>query len=170
MAAALAMPPLPPATAQEGPVPAFSSAVGLVRITVVVRDRSGALVRGLKREDFEVVEDGKPQTIEAFEFEDVPIERTRQPEPAAPAPPGDSFGDAGRNTVVGPSTFLVNMTLIKNISLGRPRTLSLRVSASNVFNTPPLVGIDTVVNSPTYAQVVQVGSMRSIQLQTRFRF
>ena len=86
------------------------------------------------------------------------------------APPGDSFGDAGRNTVIGPSTFLVNMTLIKNISLGRPRTLSLRVSASNVFNTPPLVGIDTVVNSPTYGQVVQVGSMRSIQLQTRFRF
>ena len=85
-------------------------------------------------------------------------------------PPGDSFGDVGRNTVEGPSSFLVNMTLIKNISLGRPRTLSLRVQANNIFNTPPFVGIDTVVNSPTYGQVVQVGPMRSIQLQTRFRF
>jgi len=85
-------------------------------------------------------------------------------------PPGDSFGDAGRNTVAGPTTFLVNMTLIKNISLGRPRTLSLRLQANNVFNTPPFVGIDTVVNSPTYGEVVQVGPMRGIQLQTRFRF
>jgi hypothetical protein len=85
-------------------------------------------------------------------------------------PPGDSFGDAGRNTVIGPGSFLVNMTLIKNISLGRPRTLSLRLLATNVFNTPPLLGIDTVLNSPTYGQVVQVGSMRSIQFQTRLRF
>jgi len=85
-------------------------------------------------------------------------------------PPLGSFGDAGRNTVIGPSTYLVSMSLIKNISLGRPRTLSLRVQANNVFNTPPLIAIDTVVNSPTYGQVVQAGSMRSIQIQTRFRF
>ncbi|HVO13192.1 MAG TPA: carboxypeptidase regulatory-like domain-containing protein [Vicinamibacteria bacterium] len=85
-------------------------------------------------------------------------------------PPTGSFGDAGRNTVIGPGTFLVNMGLIKNVDLGRPRTLSIRVQANNVFNTPPLVGIDTVVNSPTFGQVVQVGSMRSIQIQTRFRF
>jgi hypothetical protein len=85
-------------------------------------------------------------------------------------PPLGSFGDAGRNTVIGPRTYLVNMGLIKNISLGRPRTLSIRVQASNVFNTPPLLAIDTVVNSPTYGQVVQAGSMRSIQIQTRVRF
>jgi len=86
------------------------------------------------------------------------------------APPLGSFGDVGRNTVIGPATYLVNMGLIKNISLGRPRTLSIRVQANNVFNTPPLLVIDTVVNSPTYGQVVQAGSMRSIQIQTRFRF
>jgi len=85
-------------------------------------------------------------------------------------PPTGSFGDAGRNTVIGPGMFLVNMGLIKNVDLGRPRTLSIRVQANNVFNTPPLIGIDTVVNSPTFGQVVQVGSMRSIQIQTRFRF
>ena len=85
-------------------------------------------------------------------------------------PPLGSFGDAGRNTIIGPSTYLVNMGLIKNISLGRPRTLSVRVQANNVFNTPPLLAIDSVVNSPTYGQVVQAGSMRSVQLQARFRF
>jgi trimeric autotransporter adhesin len=85
-------------------------------------------------------------------------------------PPPGAFGDAGRNTIIGPGTFLVNMSLIKNIALGRPRTLSIRILANNVFNTPPLAGIDTVVNSPTYGQVVQVGAMRSVQIQTRFRF
>jgi trimeric autotransporter adhesin len=85
-------------------------------------------------------------------------------------PPPGTFGDAGRNTVIGPNTYLVNMSLIKNIALGRPRTLSIRVQANNVFNTPQFMGIDTVVNSPTYGQVVQVGSMRSVQIQTRFRF
>ena len=85
-------------------------------------------------------------------------------------PPLGSFGDAGRNTIIGPRTCLVNMGLIKNISLGRPRALSIRVQANNVFNTPPLLAIDTVVNSPTYGQVVQAGSMRSVQFQARVRF
>jgi hypothetical protein len=73
------------------------------------------------------------------------------------------------NTVIGPGSSIVNMSLIKNVDLGRPRTLSIRVQATNVFNTPPLVGIDTVVDSPTFGQVIQVGPMRSLQLQLRFR-
>jgi VWFA-related protein len=65
----------------------FESAVSLVRIAVVVRDASGALVRGLRREDFSVVEDGRPQAIEAFEFEEVPTDREVVDEaPAAPEP------------------------------------------------------------------------------------
>lgn len=85
-------------------------------------------------------------------------------------PPPGAFGDAGRNTITGPGTFLVNMGLTRNISLGRPRTLSLRLQANNVLNTPNFTSIDTVLNSPTYGEVVQVGSMRTIQLQARVRF
>jgi VWFA-related protein len=57
------------------PVPTFGADVALVRISVVVRDKSGALVRGLKREDFVVTEDGRNQIVEAFEFEEVTTER-----------------------------------------------------------------------------------------------
>jgi VWFA-related protein len=85
IAALLAPPAVPPAGAQEA-VPTFQAAVGLVRVTVAVRDRSGALVRGLKREDFSITEDDKPQTIEAFDFEDLPVEHAPEPE-AAPALP-----------------------------------------------------------------------------------
>jgi len=85
-AALLAVPANVPATAQEA-APTFQAAVALVRVTVTVRDKSGALVRGLKREDFSITEDDKPQSIEAFEFEDLPVEHAPEPEEPAPAPP-----------------------------------------------------------------------------------
>lgn len=44
----------------------FRSTVDLVHFNVVVTDRSGIPVTGLKPEDFEIVEDGKTQTIKLF--------------------------------------------------------------------------------------------------------
>src|SRR5262249_26220213 len=44
-----------------------------------VRDRSGAVVRGLTRDDFTVTEDDKPQTITSFDFEEL--------DAGAPPPP-----------------------------------------------------------------------------------
>ena len=85
-------------------------------------------------------------------------------------PAAGTYGNAGRNTIEGPGAFLVNMGLIKNFSLGRPRVLSIRVQATNLFNTPQFAAIDTVVNSPTFGRVTRVGSMRSVQFQTRLRF
>lgn len=39
----------------------------LVYVDVVVRDRSGQIVKGLTQQDFEVEEDGKPQKVDFFE-------------------------------------------------------------------------------------------------------
>jgi len=72
-------------------VPTFGIGLDLVRISVVVREKSGAPVRGLRREDFVVTEDGRPQIIEAFEFEEVTTERAVEgslaKEPATAGPP-----------------------------------------------------------------------------------
>ena len=38
-------------------------------------DRQGRFVRDLKKDDFQVFEDGKPQAISAFTLVDIPIER-----------------------------------------------------------------------------------------------
>lgn len=46
--------------------PVFKSAVDLVNFGVVVTDKDGALITGLTRDDFEIVEEGKPQTITHF--------------------------------------------------------------------------------------------------------
>jgi VWFA-related protein len=64
----------------------FKSGVELVRVNVVVRDRQGKVVRGLTRDDFTIVEDGRPQTIQAFDFEELDTAAIPAVEPA-PAQP-----------------------------------------------------------------------------------
>jgi len=85
------------------------------------------------------------------------------------APPLGAFGNAGRNTITGPGSFLVNMGLTRNVPLGGTRVLSIRVQAANVFNTPQFTAIDTALNSPTFGRVIATGPMRTVQVQMRFR-
>jgi len=78
--------PQQPAPPQQ---PLFRSTVNLVLVDVVVRDRKGAIVTGLTRDDFQLVEDGKPQQILTFAFEEIggttqPIERASLLAGAAP--------------------------------------------------------------------------------------
>ncbi len=69
----------PPAPAPQAPQPTFKVQVDYVEVDVVVTDRQNQLVRDLKKEDFQVLEDGKAQTINAFTFVDIPIERADRP-------------------------------------------------------------------------------------------
>jgi VWFA-related protein len=55
----------------QTPRPVFRSNTQLVSVDVIVRDGSGAIVRGLKAEDFEVTEDGKPMAVRSFSFEEI---------------------------------------------------------------------------------------------------
>jgi VWFA-related protein len=71
----------------------------LVLTNVVVRDRkTGQPVRGLTRDDFTVLEDGKPQQIDSFDYEDVN-------EAAALRPPTVAQGTSGSvgRTAIGTS-------------------------------------------------------------------
>ncbi len=56
---------------QGEPVYRFKARSELVLVNVVVRDRSGAPLRDLKRDDFSVLEDGKPQKISSFDLENI---------------------------------------------------------------------------------------------------
>jgi VWFA-related protein len=55
-------PPAPQGTAQ----PTFRAGVNVVRVDVIVTDASGNPVTDLAQEEFEIVEDGRPQTIDLF--------------------------------------------------------------------------------------------------------
>jgi VWFA-related protein len=60
------------AMAQEGPT--FSAGVKVVNVFVTVRDKNGQIVRDLRKEDFAVRENGKPQSIRYFSREsDLPL-------------------------------------------------------------------------------------------------
>jgi len=85
-------------------------------------------------------------------------------------PPPGTFGNAGRNTIIGPGTSVMNLGITRNIAFGQTRGLSIQLLANNVFNTVQFMTIDTVVNSPTFGQVTAVRPMRRIQLLMRFRF
>src|SRR5438045_60894 len=63
--------------------PVFRSATDLVRVDVIVRDKNGVAVRGLKADDFVVQEDGKPQQITSFGFEEIATDALP---PDSPAP------------------------------------------------------------------------------------
>jgi VWFA-related protein len=57
----------PPAAGQADPqLPTFQSKVSLVLVPVVVRDRHGRPIGNLKKEDFQLLDQGAPQTISAF--------------------------------------------------------------------------------------------------------
>jgi VWFA-related protein len=51
----------------------FKTGVDLVNVSVTVTDRNGRFVTGLKRDDFVVYEDGKPQEIAQFDADRVPV-------------------------------------------------------------------------------------------------
>lgn len=55
----------------QQPASAIRVTSELVLANVVVRDKSGKLIRGLKKEDFTLYEDGKKQDISTFDFESV---------------------------------------------------------------------------------------------------
>jgi hypothetical protein len=89
---------------------------------------------------------------------------------AAFAAPAGSYGTASRNSIPGPGTIQNNMSLSKTMQLGGTRSMELRATANNIFNTVQYSGVDTNFASPTFGQVTSAGAMRSFQFTGRFRF
>ena len=73
-------PPPQPAAAPQGPdTPTFRVQVDYVEVDAFVTDQQGRFIRDLKKEDFEVFEDGKRQAVSTFSLVDIPIERAVRP-------------------------------------------------------------------------------------------
>jgi VWFA-related protein len=82
------------ALAQQGEV-VFRTTTNLVIIDVFARDRSGKDITGLKKEDFVVLEDGKPQTISILEFQKLDA----APAPALPEAPAPRAAPQARQII-----------------------------------------------------------------------
>jgi len=84
--------------------------------------------------------------------------------------PAGLYGTASRNSIPGPGTIQNNLSLSKTMELGDTRSVEIRATLNNAFNTVQYSGVDTNVTSPTFGQVVSVAAMRSFQFTSRFRF
>lgn len=76
----------PPAKKSQE-APAVRVTTRLVQVSVVVKDRKGAPLDGLGRDDFALFEDGKPQPIQIFAVERLELTATGAP------PPPDTFSN-----------------------------------------------------------------------------
>jgi hypothetical protein len=85
-------------------------------------------------------------------------------------PAAGTFGSSLRNIVTGPGSHQVNARFTRDVALGRNRSVSVNVNATNLLNTVNFAAIDTNVNSPTFGEVLSVRGMRTVRLNLRFRF
>jgi VWFA-related protein len=99
------------ASAQNPPqAPPIHVSTHLVQIGVIVRDRNGA-VGDLTKEDFAVLDRGKPQTISVFTAEST----ASTPQPAAPQPlHPNTFSDLPQ--LNGPAVRSITIVLLDNIN------------------------------------------------------
>jgi VWFA-related protein len=149
----------------------FRSSRDVISVDVVVRDRSGTVVRGLTAADFEIREDGRPQDVVSFAFEEITTRplaavesagllggvearmaddagRTAaaKPQPAS-APPAPMTSDmlAGRRLI----------TLVFDVSSMQPEDVQRAVDAARKY-------VDETMSAADLVAVATVGSTLSV--------
>ena len=86
--------------------------------------------------------------------------------------PTACFGDAPRNSVIGPGSFTLNSGFAKSIFFGRDglRRLDFTWDTTNLLNHPNFTGLSTVLGSRTFGEITSVGGMRTMTFTTRMNF
>jgi hypothetical protein len=91
--------------------------------------------------------------------------------PAAYTAPGPGrWGNAGRNSIAGPSQFALNGALGRSFLLRNRLTLDCRLDATNLLNHVTYSGINAIVGSPQFGLPDRTNTMRRTQLSARLRF
>jgi trimeric autotransporter adhesin len=91
--------------------------------------------------------------------------------PAAYAiPVAGQWGDAGRDSINGPTQFSFNASMGRTFRLNSRFNLDLRVDATNVLNHVTFTAWNTVINSAQFGLPATANAMRSLQTTLRVRF
>jgi hypothetical protein len=86
-------------------------------------------------------------------------------------PDAFTYGNAGRNIVIGPGIFNTDMSLIRNVVFGGGKSLQFRLEAFNVFNHPIWGDPTMAMTSPLYGTINSTRTpMRELQLGVKFAF
>ena len=110
----------------------FRTKVNLVLVPVVVRDKQGRAVGDLRKDDFQIFDRGKPQTISSFSLETL-TSQTAQPVKAEPAPvlPGEET-PAAVNPADVPKRFV--LYLFDDVHISQQDLMQVRLAADRHLN------------------------------------
>jgi outer membrane receptor protein involved in Fe transport len=86
------------------------------------------------------------------------------------APVTGHWGNAGRNSITGPSQFTLNASLSRTFRMGDRINLDLRVDANNALNHVTFPSWNTTVGSAQFGLPTTANSMRNVQTTVRWRF
>jgi hypothetical protein len=81
-----------------------------------------------------------------------------------------TFGNSGRNTLVGPGFTSLNIGLHKNFSLRENVRLQLRGEAFNALNNVNLNLPNSTVGTSTFGRITSAGDPRILQFAVRLMF
>jgi hypothetical protein len=84
--------------------------------------------------------------------------------------PGQIYGTAARNSIPGPGTENINISLSRIFHLNEARTLELRATANNALNIVQYSGVNTQFDSTSNGQVDAVQPMRQFTFLARVQF
>jgi hypothetical protein len=84
--------------------------------------------------------------------------------------PRYTFGNAGRNSLVGPAYTSVDTMISRQVQLGAQKQLQLRLEVFNLLNRKNLQLPDSFVDHVTFGQSLAAYPPRQVQLAARFMF
>ena len=100
---------------------------------------------------------------------DAPAGRNLNPA-AYTAPEPGHWGNAGRDSVTGPSQFSMNASLARTFRTSDRTSLDLRMDASNMLNHATFPSWNTTVGSAQFGLPTTANAMRVLQTTVRWRF
>jgi len=86
------------------------------------------------------------------------------------APQAGQWGNAGRDSIIGPAQFALNASLGRTVCRRGRLNLDLRIDSMNFLNHPTFTGWNSTVSSAQFGLPTAANGMRSLQATLRLRF
>jgi hypothetical protein len=86
------------------------------------------------------------------------------------APSSGSWGNAGRNTIIGPQQFSLNAYMSRTFRISDRYSADLRIDGTNALNHPTFPSWVVVTSSAQFGLANPANAMRSVQTTVRLRF
>jgi len=113
--------------------PTFKVRVNLVLVRVVVRDQQGNVITNLKKEDFQLQDNRKPQTISTFSVETPESHAIVTASPATVTQAEEPSSEAPEAAATLPQRFV--SVVFDDTNMQTQDTLSVRAAASHLFSS-----------------------------------